>query len=127
MLYLAMLLEDESAYADASYMEDMLRQHNEFQAAAGPAGVLRGGSALEPTATATTIRVRDGERLLTDGPYVETKEQLGGYYLLECADLDEALEWASRIPAAKTGAIELRPVADMAARRRELGLEQTTA
>jgi len=127
MLYLAMLFEDESAYADGSRFAEMMPAHEAFQAAAGSAGVLAGGNALEPTATATMIRVRDGERLLTDGPYVETKEQLGGYYLLECKDLDEALAWASRIPAAATGAIELRPVADLAARRRELGLEETTA
>jgi hypothetical protein len=61
-------------------------------------------------ATATTVRVRDGERLLTDGPYAETKEQLGGFYMLECKDLDEALAWAARIPEAKTGAVEVRPV-----------------
>ncbi len=59
--------------------------------------------------------MRDGERMLTDGPYAETKEQLGGYYALECKDLDEALEWAARIPEAKTGAIEVRPVIDYAA------------
>ena len=61
------------------------------------------------------MRVRDGERMLTDGPYAETKEQLGGYYLLECKDLDEALDWAAQIPEAKTGAIEVRPVIDYAA------------
>ena len=63
-----------------------------------------GGDGLQPTATATTVRVRDGERMLTDGPYAETKEQLGGYYVLECKDLDEALAWAARIPEAETGA-----------------------
>ena len=62
-----------------------------------------GGEGLQPTATATTVRVRDGERMLTDGPYAETKEQLGGYYLLECKDLDDALNWAARIPEAKIG------------------------
>ena len=57
-----------------------------------------GGDGLQPTATATTVRVRDGERMLTDGPYAETKEQLGGFYLLECKDLDEALDWAAQHP-----------------------------
>ena len=71
-----------------------------------------GGEGLQPTATATTVRVRDGERMLTDGPYAETKEQLGGYYLLECKDLDDALSWAAQIPEAKSGAIEVRPVMD---------------
>ena len=61
------------------------------------------------------MRVRDGERLLTDGPFAETKEQLGGFYALECKDLDEALAWAARIPEAKFGAIEVRPVIDYAA------------
>ena len=76
------------------------------------AGAMLGGDGLQPVATATTIRVRDDERMLTDGPYAETKEQLGGYYLLECKDLDDALNWAAQIPEARTGAIEVRPVMD---------------
>lgn len=68
------------------------------------------GDALEPTSTATTIRIRNGERVITDGPFAETKEQLGGYYLLECDSLDEAIEQASRIPSAKLGSIEVRPI-----------------
>jgi hypothetical protein len=76
------------------------------------AGVLQGGEGLQPVATATTLRVRDGERMLTDGPYAETKEQLGGYYLFDCKDLDEALNWAAQIPEAQTGAVEVRPVMD---------------
>ena len=71
-----------------------------------------GGDGLQPTATATVVRVRDGERLLTDGPYAETKEQLGGYYVLECKDLDDALKWAAQIPEAAFGSIEVRPVMD---------------
>ena len=62
------------------------------------AGVILGGEGLEPTSTATTVRVRDGERMLTDGPFAETKEQLGGFYLLECDSLDEAIDWAAKIP-----------------------------
>ena len=76
-----------------------------------------GGEGLQPVATATTLRVRDDERMLTDGPYAETKEQLGGYYLLDCKDLDEALNWAAQIPEAKTGAVEVRPVMDYDALR----------
>ena len=68
------------------------------------------GEALEPTATATSIRVRDGNVAVTDGPFAETKEALGGFYLLECADLDEAIEMAAKIPAAKRGTIEVRPI-----------------
>ena len=66
--------------------------------------------ALQPTTTATSVRVRDGKTITTDGPFAETKEQLGGYYLLDCKDLDEALEFAAKIPGAKIGSIEVRPV-----------------
>ena len=69
-----------------------------------------GGHALKPTSTATTVRVRDGKRITTDGPFAETKEQLGGYYLVEAADLDEALNIAAKIPAARFGSIEVRPL-----------------
>jgi len=73
-------------------------------------GVHVAGNALEDTNTASTLRVRDGKAAITDGPFAETKEQLGGYYLLDCKDLDEALEFAAKIPSAKYGSIEVRPV-----------------
>jgi hypothetical protein len=73
-------------------------------------GHYKGGNALQPTGTATTVRVRDGKRQTTDGPFAETREQLGGYYLVEAKDLDTALAIAARIPGAKTGSIEVRPV-----------------
>ena len=73
-------------------------------------GILVAGDGLYPTSTATTVRVRDNERDVTDGPFAETKEQLGGFYVVDCKDLDEALEWASRIPTAKSGCVEVRPV-----------------
>jgi hypothetical protein len=114
MKFLALIYNDESMYVDAT-PEDIaatFEAHGVFGQAAGEAGVYAGGEGLQPTATATTIRVRDGERMLTDGPYAETKEQLGGYYLLECKDLDEALNWAAQIPEAANGAIEVRPVMD---------------
>jgi hypothetical protein len=69
-----------------------------------------GSNALMPIATATTVRVRDGKAETTDGPFAETKEQLGGYYLLDCKDLDEAIEHAAKIPSAKMGSIEIRPI-----------------
>ena len=75
-------------------------------------GIMRSGEALQPTATATTVRVRDGETLTTDGPFAETKEQLGGFYLVEAKDLDEAIEFAARIPDVRRGSIEVRPVMD---------------
>jgi hypothetical protein len=71
---------------------------------------MQGGEALQPTTTATTVRVRDGKTLVTDGPYAETKEALGGFYLLDVQDLDEALELAAKIPGAQWGAIEVRPI-----------------
>ena len=70
------------------------------------------GAQLHPPTTATTVRVQDGRTLTTDGPFAETKEQLGGYYLIDVADLDEAIEVAARIPAARHGAIEIRPVVE---------------
>lgn len=74
------------------------------------AGVFEDGRPLEPVATATTVRVRSGRTLTTDGPFAETKEQLGGFYLLDCANLDEAIAWAERIPAAAHGSVEIRPI-----------------
>ena len=77
------------------------------------AGVIQGGDALEPSTTATTVRVRNGEPLTTDGPYAETKEQLGGFYIIDVPDLDAALMWAAKIPSATFGSIEVRPVRNM--------------
>lgn len=74
------------------------------------AGVMVGGEALHPAHTATTIRVKDGQREVQDGPYAETKEQFGGFYVIDVPDLDTALEWAARNPAAASGAVEVRPV-----------------
>ena len=73
-------------------------------------GLWQGGEALEPTATATTVRVQNGQTLTTDGPFAETKEALGGFYLIDARDLDEAIEIAAKIPAAREGAIEIRPI-----------------
>jgi hypothetical protein len=73
-------------------------------------GVLVAGEGLYPTDTATTVRVREGQRDVTDGPFAETKEQLGGFYVLDCKDLDEAVEWAEKIPGSQIGSVEIRPV-----------------
>jgi hypothetical protein len=78
-------------------------------------GAYEAGEALDPTSTATTVRVRDGKTLTTDGPYAETKEALGGFYLVEAADLDAAIAYAAMIPGARTGAIEVRPIYDWSA------------
>lgn len=74
------------------------------------AGILVSNSGLSPVASATTVRVRDGKSLITDGPFAETHEQLGGYFLLDCQDLDEAIRWGEKIPTAQYGSIEVRPV-----------------
>ncbi|MEZ5167740.1 MAG: YciI family protein [Acidimicrobiales bacterium] len=86
-----------------------------FGEEAGAAGVIVAGEPLEPTATATSLQVRNGEVITTDGPFAETKEHLGGFYVLECETLDEAMRWAAKIPHAKTGTIEIRPVPDFGA------------
>jgi hypothetical protein len=79
-------------------------------------GLLKGAEPLKPTTTATTVRIQNGKTLVTDGPFAETKEQLGGYYILDCKDLDEALEWAAKIPTAcagGSGCVEVRPIREM--------------
>ncbi|MDR9450789.1 MAG: YciI family protein [Acidimicrobiia bacterium] len=91
----------------------VMAEYNEFGEAAGAAGVIAGGEALQDTHTATTIHVeggKGGDLITTDGPFAETKEVLGGFYLLKCNDLDEAVNWASRIPGAWHGKVEVRPV-----------------
>jgi len=93
-----------------------MAEYNDFGARAGAAGVLGGGEALQDTTTATTVHVtggaKGGEVVTTDGPFAETKEVLGGLYLLDCANLDEALHWAAQIPGAWHGRVEVRPVID---------------
>lgn len=98
---------------DSPAKQETMSEYGAFGATA--AAVLRGGAALYPTSSATTVRVKGGkggEVLTSDGPFAETKEVLTGFYLLECADLDEAIAWAAKIPAAWTGMIEVRPVID---------------
>lgn len=94
-------------------------EYNDFGAVAGAAGVISGGEALQPTTAATTLHVKGGakggELVTTDGPFAETKEILSGFYLLDCADLDEAIRWASQIPGAWHGKVEVRPVIDFSA------------
>jgi len=101
----AEMSEEEAGAQMAGYMA--------FGDEMGARGVLQGGERLRPAATATTVRVREGDVLTSDGPFAETKEQLAGFYLVECKDLDEAIEVASRIPGATHGSIEVRPVWEM--------------
>ena len=110
--YIALIYTDETADQAASPQDlpETMAAYNAVTEAVNKAGVMDSGDALQGTNTATTVRVRDGKRQTTDGPYAETKEQLGGFYILKCKDLDEALHWAAQIPGAKHGAIEVRPI-----------------
>ena len=90
--------------------EKQLAAYGAFTAEVRERGIMLAGEALQPTATATCVRIRDGGTLVTDGPFAETKEALGGFYMLECRDLDEAIEYAARLPAAREGTIEVRPI-----------------
>lgn len=90
--------------------EEMMGGYAAFSAAVEEAGVFVSGEPLETTSTATSVQLRDGEVLTTDGPFAETKEQLGGFYILECETLDEAIKWAAQIPHAASGTVEVRPV-----------------
>jgi hypothetical protein len=98
---------DSPAYAEIAAANGSARQ------AMREAGVLVDCAPLHPVSSATTVRIRDGETLLTDGPFAELREQIGGYYLIDCADLDEAVRWARTIPAARYGSVEVRPVVDV--------------
>ncbi len=112
MKFTLLLYGDESQGADAT-PEDLAATMASFEAfdrELTAAGVLAGGEELDHTSTATTVRVRDGERLVTDGPFAELKEALGGYFVLECESMDEACRWAAKIPGAHHGAVEVRPL-----------------
>ena len=110
MRYLLLIYEDESAMNPTP---ELMQAYEAFTKEVQDAGVYIGGEPLQPTSTTTTVRVRAGSAANTDGPFAETKEQLGGYYMLDCADLDEALGYAAKIPTAKTGSIEVRPIWEM--------------
>ena len=107
MRYLLLIYSDE-ARRDPS--PEMLDRWFDYTKELQDRGLMEGGEALQPTATATTVRVRNGDTVTTDGPFAETKEQLGGFYLLNCKDLDEAIEMAAKMPAAPFGSIEVRPI-----------------
>ena len=114
MKYLLALIGDESRYADRTpeQMREGMKEWDAFTRATTDGGAFVAGEGLQPSATATTVKIQEaGEPIVTDGPFAETKEQLGGFYLLGCEDLDEALTWAKRIPT-PGGAVEVRPVMD---------------
>ncbi len=112
MQYMLLIYGNEAAMnsvTDAD-RDAMFRSYREYSQTIIKTGNMLGGEALAPTSTATTVRVRDGKTLTTDGPFAETREQLGGFYLVEAKDLDEAAKLAARIPGAQVGSIEVRPV-----------------
>jgi hypothetical protein len=114
MKYLLLIYADEHGFDQMSHDERhaVYKEYDDFANDLAAKGQMVGGDELAATSSATTVRVRDGERMVTDGPFAETKEQLGGYFLVDVEDLDAAIEAASRIPSARTGSIEVRPVID---------------
>ncbi len=114
MQYMILIYGNESNFAlmagDPVAQQKMYTEYTSYNQAMQQAGVLRGGAELKPTSSATTVRMQAGKMVLTDGPFAETKEQLGGYYVIDVAHLDEALKWAARCPAAQGGSIEVRPL-----------------
>ena len=117
--YAALIYGDEptgESMNDTAKWDKVMAEYFHFGEEGGAAGVVAGGEALQPTSTATTIQVsggaKGGDVIATDGPFAETKEALGGFYLLDCKDLDEALSWAAKIPGAWYGRVEVRPVID---------------
>lgn len=115
MQYLLLIYGNEKDWETMSEAEqgNVFAEHMEFTRAISEQGRLRGGEALQPTSTATTVRVRDGKTLTTDGPFAETREQLGGFYLIDAPNLDEAIAIAARIPDARSGSIEVRPIMEI--------------
>lgn len=115
MQYLLLIYHSEKQWETKTPAElgKIYQEYGVFTKSITDAGSYKGGNPLEPTSKATTIRIRDGKKLVTDGPFAETKEQLGGYFLVEAKDLDEALAMAARIPSAHYGSIEVRPVMPM--------------
>jgi len=112
MQYLLLIYGNENQFSQMSPVEQdkVLQEYGEFSKNIAQSGHMRGGNELDRISKAKTVRVRAGKRTVTDGPFAETKEQLGGYYLVEAKDLEEALALAARIPSARWGSIEVRPI-----------------
>jgi hypothetical protein len=117
MRYLCLIYENETAWEalPPAESEAIMNEYFQFTDDIRKNGKYVAGEALQPTASATTVRVRNGKVSTTDGPFAETKEQLGGFYLIEATDLNDAIQVASRIPSARLGSIEIRPVIDFSA------------
>ena len=117
MQHALLIYTDEQAYSTLTEaeLEQMTEAYTQFTQELRDSGAYVDGQRLRPTAMATAVRVRDGETLTTDGPFAETKEQFGGYYIVEVETLDEALAWAAKIPGSRVGTIEVRPVWELTA------------
>jgi hypothetical protein len=129
MKYLLALFNDESRYADRTpeQRREAMKHWDAFTTAVIDAGAHLGGEGLQPSSSATTVKIEEGgDAIVSDGPFAETKEQLGGYYLLECKDLDEALDWAKKIPL-PGGTVEVRPVMDYEAAGSEVHRNEAEA
>ncbi len=118
MQYMLLIYGDEVKEAGRSpaAQEAIMKAYYAFGDSVRSRNAMVAGEALHPTATATTVRVRGGKTMTTEGPFAETKEQLGGFYIVECKDLDEAIEFAAKIPGAAGGSVEVRPVVDFGER-----------
>src|SRR5438093_9223357 len=116
MQYMLLIYDDEKLWAEMSEQErgTIFQEYGTYTEELRESGAFVDGAPLQPTTTATTVSVRDSERVVTDGPFAETKEQLGGFYLIEADSLDDAVEWAAKIPSARLGKIEVRPVMPVA-------------
>jgi len=124
MRYMLLVYTQEMANATPEERARVFDGHRTVQEETMRRGIFRAAEPLQTTASATTVRLQDGKVLVTDGPFAETKEQLAGYYILDCADLDEALEWAAKIPSAcggATGCIEVRPIRPITGPPQEVG------
>jgi hypothetical protein len=112
MQYILLIYSDEKQWAklNPAEMDKIYGAYMSYSKALADAGVIRGGAELKPVSTATTVRVRNGKTTTLDGPFAETKEQLGGYYVIDVPNLEKALEWAAKIPGATEGSIEVRPL-----------------
>jgi len=113
--YMLLIYASEAAFSQLTSEERaaIMQGHSTFAQEALQRGMLTGGAPLQPTSTAKTVRVRKGKRMVIDGPFAETKEQLGGTYILDCKNMDEAIELATKIPDALHGSIEIRPLIEM--------------
>jgi hypothetical protein len=129
MRYMMLIYSKETESASREEMQQVASAHRAVMDESSRRGMFRAADPLEPTSTATTIRMENGKVMVTDGPFAETKEQLAGYYILDCKDLDEAIEWAAKIPTACGGAngcIEVRPIQEIPKPISGVGFPQPT-